>query len=154
VDASHLFAMPLAATTADPRGEVLDARDPRFLAVQERLQGYSAAARDGLAAILGALRVPAAGIVLHAEGQLVASGLMSIADGIVVTGNVIVAATARRRGYAAAMLRTGLAWAYEAGARVAALNVAADNLGAQALYRGLGYARHYDYGYRVPGRAA
>jgi ribosomal protein S18 acetylase RimI-like enzyme len=155
VDASHLFAMPLAAMAADPRGEVLDVRETRFVAVQQHLQGYSDAERDGLAAILGVLAVPAAGIVLHSEtGEVVAAGLMSVADGIVITGNVVVAATARRRGHGAAMMRTGLAWAHEAGARVAALNVAADNFGAQALYRGLGYRRQYDYGYRVPGRAA
>jgi ribosomal protein S18 acetylase RimI-like enzyme len=155
VDASHLFAMPLAPPAADPRGEALDVRDPRFLAAQTQLQGYGPAARDGLAAILNVLAVPAAGIVLHDEaGEAVAAGLMSIADGIVVTGNVIVAAAARRRGHAAAMLRTGLAWAHEQGARVAALNVAAENVGAQALYRSLGYTRQYDYGYRVPGGAA
>ena len=60
----------------------------------------------------------------------------------------------RRQGYAAGMMRTGLAWAHSAGATVAALNVAADNRAAQALYRGLGYRRQYDYEYRVPRAAA
>ena len=48
------------------------------------------------------------------------------------------------------MMRTGLAWAREAGATIAALNVAADNGAAQALYAGLGYRRMYDYAYRTP----
>jgi ribosomal protein S18 acetylase RimI-like enzyme len=48
------------------------------------------------------------------------------------------------------MMRTGLAWAKSAGANLAALNVAADNPAAQALYAGLGYARQYDYAYRTP----
>jgi GNAT superfamily N-acetyltransferase len=75
---------------------------------------------------------------------------MAVADGIVITGNVVTDKTQRRKGYAAAMMRTGLAWAHGVGARVAALNVAADNTGGQALYRSLGYAHRYDYRYRVP----
>ncbi len=154
VDASRLFAMALAATDPDPHGVALDVRDPRFLAAQQELHGYSEAQRAGLAAVLAVLEVPAAGLVLHApDGTVVASALMSIADGIVVTGNVIVAAAARRRGHGAALMRTGLAWARGQGARLAALNVAAGNRGAQALYRSLGYRHQYDYGYRVPGAA-
>ena len=71
-------------------------------------------------------------------------------DGIVITGNVITDPAQRRQGYAAAMMRTGLAWAREAGATIAALNVAADNDAAQALYSGLGYRKMYDYAYRTP----
>ena len=48
------------------------------------------------------------------------------------------------------MMLSGLAWAYVEGARVAALNVTADNPVGQELYRGLGYAHQYDYAYRIP----
>jgi len=76
-----------------------------------------------------------------------------VGNGIVITGNVITDTAQRRKGYGAAMMRTGLAWARSAGATIAALNVAADNSAGQALYRSLGYARQYDYTYRIPGLA-
>jgi GNAT superfamily N-acetyltransferase len=149
LDHSRLMAMDLGPTAPDRRGEVLAAGDPAFLEAQRRLQGYDATAAAGLAAVLGVLTVPAAGIVLHAaDGTAVAAALMSLADGIVLTGNVVTAAGERRKGHAAAMMRTGLAWAYAQGARVAALNVLADNAPAIALYERLGYAAQYDYGYR------
>ena len=151
VDASCLFAMELGSMEADPRGEVFDLDDQWLLAAQQRLQGYSDEKRAKLEALLNVLDVPAKGIVLYdVDGKAVATSLMSVADGIVITGNVVTDATERRKGYGAAMMRTGLAWARSAGAQVAALNVAADNAAAQALYRGLGYRHQYDYSYRVP----
>jgi len=152
IDASHQFAMALDPVEADPRGRIYDVRDPAFLAVQQRLSGYSDERLGKLDALLAAMTVEACGVVLQDDdGAPVATALMAIADGIVVTGNVVTDASRRRQGHAGALMRTGHAWAHAAGARIAALNVQADNAGAQALYRGLGYARQYDYHYRVPG---
>ncbi|MEO8757415.1 MAG: GNAT family N-acetyltransferase [Devosia sp.] len=150
-DASHLFAMKLGSIAADPHGEVFELLDPRFLAAQQALRGYADDKLERLKALLAVIEVPARGVVLYApDAAAVATSLMAVADGIVITGNVITDTTQRRKGYAAAMMRTGLAWAREAGATIAALNVAADNLAGQGLYRGLGYTRQYDYCYRLP----
>jgi GNAT superfamily N-acetyltransferase len=155
VDHSHLFAMELGAVEADPRGEIYELLDPAFLAVQQRLQGYTDERLEKLKALAAVIEVPSCGVVLYsAEGEPVASALMAVADGIVITGNVVTDAAQRRKGYGAAMMRTGLAWAKDAGARIAALNVAAVNAAGQALYTGLGYRRQYDYVYRVPGPPA
>jgi len=127
--------------------------DMVFIGAQRRLQGYSDATVDKLRALLRVMTVPAKGVVVFSgDGEPVASGLMAIADGIVITGNVVTLPGHRRQGYAAAMMRTGLSWAREAGATIAALNVAAENTPARALYAGLGYRRQYDYRYRVPAR--
>jgi N-acetylglutamate synthase len=150
---SRQMAMPLKPVEADPRGEVLAIDDPVFLDAQRQLKGYDEAALRKLRAILGALVVPARGIVLRVEGRPVATALMAIAEGIVVTGNVVTAASERRKGYAAAMMRSGLAWAAGAGGTVAALNVEAGNAPAVALYESLGYRAQYDYIYRVKARA-
>jgi ribosomal protein S18 acetylase RimI-like enzyme len=150
VERSHLFAMELGSVAAGA-GELHDLLDPRFLAAQQALRGYDEAQLARLKAVLGAVDGPGRGVVVYAEGRPVASGLMVIGDGVVVTGNVVTAPGERRKGHAAAMMRAGLAWARAAGARLAALNVAADNPGAQALYRGLGYSRRYDYSYRIAG---
>jgi ribosomal protein S18 acetylase RimI-like enzyme len=71
-----------------------------------------------------------------------------VADGVAVTGNVGTDAAQRGRGFATAMMRTGLAWAKAQGAATAALNVVADNVAARALYAGLGYRFVFDYVYR------
>lgn len=152
IDASHQFAMPLGPTAPDPRGRIFAVRDPVWLAIAQQLSGYDDARQARLEALLAVIQVEACGVaVFDAAGLPVASALMAIADGIVVTGNVVTAAAQRRKGYGAAMMATGHAWAHAAGATIAALNVQADNAGAQALYRGLGYTHQYDYHYRLAG---
>mgnify|MGYP001036713495 FL=1 len=151
---SKLMAMPLAAFEPDPRGEILAVDDPAFLAVQQQLRHYDDDRMARLRALLAMLQVPACGIVLRdVGGKAVCTALMAIADGIVVTGNVVTDSAERRKGYAAAMMRTGLAWAREAGASAAALNVEADNAPAVRLYQGLGYRPQYDYVYRMPAQS-
>lgn len=150
-DHSFVFAMALAGVAADPRGADYDALDPSFLAVQRQLAGYDDSRMAGLTALLGALETPARGIVLSdGAGTPVASAIMTLADGIVVAGNVVTDPSQRRKGYGAAMMRTGLAWGRAQGAHHAMLNVQADNSGAQALYAGLGYVHQYDYHYCSP----
>ena len=151
IDASHLMAMELGEHEPDGAAELLPVLDPKFLAVAQRLQAYDDTAMTGMKNLLAALEVPAVGVVLTRDGEAVASSIMAIADGVVITGNVVTDPARRRQGFAAAMMRSGLAWARREGARVAALNVQADNAAAIALYSGLGYARQYDYSYRVPG---
>lgn len=153
IDESHLFAMPIGSHEADAQTKLLQPLDPAFLEAQQQLQGYSEATTLQLSNVLAALAVPARGIVVYRDGAPVASGLMAISDGIVITGNVITDPTRRRQGLAQAMMRTGLAWASGEGATVAALNVGADNSAAQTLYAGLGFTHQYDYTYRIPGQA-
>lgn len=154
VDASHLFAMELGSTEPDPDGRLYDLLDPAFLSVQQRMRGYSNEKLAKLKALLAVVEAPGKGVVLISpDGEPVATSLMVVGDRIVITGNVITDTAQRRKGYGAAMMRTGLAWARSAGATIAALNVAADNSAGQALYRSLGYARQYDYTYRIPGSA-
>ncbi|MBD8067058.1 GNAT family N-acetyltransferase [Devosia sp. PTR5] len=151
LDPSHLFAMELGEQEADPEARVLPVLDAQFLAAAQRLQGYDATAMSGMKNLLAALKVPAAGVLLYRNGQAVASSIMAVADGIVVTGNVVTDPARRRQGLAAAMMRSGLSWARGQGARYAALNVQADNAAAKALYSALGYVHQYDYSYRIPG---
>ncbi|MCP8885387.1 GNAT family N-acetyltransferase [Devosia sp. XJ19-1] len=153
VGRSHLFAMSLEPHDPDPEGQTMPLLDPRFRAAQQALQGYEAAHLDRMQALLAVMSVPACGIVVYRDAVPAASGLMAIADGVVVAGNVITDPARRRQGLGAAMMRTGLAWARENGASTAALNVEADNFAGQALYRSLGYAHQYDYSYRIPGDA-
>jgi GNAT superfamily N-acetyltransferase len=151
IDASHQFAMELGEHEPDQQAELLPVLDPRFLAAAQRLQVYDEATMTGMKNLLAALKVPAVGVVLARDGEAVASAIMAIADGIVVTGNVVTDPARRRQGLGAALMRSGLAWARREGALFAALNVQVDNEAAISLYQGLGYAHQYDYSYRVPG---
>jgi ribosomal protein S18 acetylase RimI-like enzyme len=151
IDPSHVLAMELGDHEADKDAEFLDVLDPKFLAVSAKLGDYSEQTTAGLKNLLSALKVPATGVVLTRDGEAVASSIMAIADGIVITGNVVTDIARRRQGLGSAMMRSGLAWAKGEGATSAALNVQADNAAAIALYTALGYAHQYDYSYRVPG---
>ena len=153
IDHSHLYAMELGSHEPDPQGRTMDLLDANFLAAQQALQAYSDARLAQMRAVLAVMAVPACGIVVERDGMPVASGLMAIADGIVITGNVITDPTRRRQGLGAAMMRTGFAWARAQGATIAALNVQADNDAGKALYASLGYRHQYDYTYRVPRQA-
>lgn len=154
IDHSHLYAMPLGENEPDPDGQLFELLDPAFLAAQQALQGHGEEMMRRMRALLAIMAVPATGIVVYRDGEAVATGLMAVGEGIVVTGNVITDKTRRRQGLAAAMMRTGLAWAKQQGATVAALNVQADNVAAKALYGSLGYRHQYDYSYRIPGAAS
>jgi GNAT superfamily N-acetyltransferase len=153
IDRSHLYAMELGEHEPDAEGRTTDLLDPIFLAAQQRLQGYGGDQLARMRAVLAVMAVPAVGIVVTRDGVPVASGLMAVADGIVITGNVIADKVRRRQGLGSAMMRTGLAWARTQGATTAALNVAADNPAGQALYASLGYRHQYDYTYRIPAQA-
>lgn len=151
IDHSHLYAMELGEHAPDDQTRTMDLLDPAFLAAQQALRLYDEAQKERLKALLAVMAVPATGIVVYRENVHVATGLMAVADSIVITGNVITDPTLRRQGLAAAMMSTGLAWAKTEGATIAALNVQADNAAAKALYAGLGYTHQYDYAYRIPG---
>ena len=151
IDESHLLAMELHEHEPDAQAEFLPVLDEKFLSVAQRLQGYDDATMTGMKNLLAVFTVPAVGVVLARDGVAVASSIMAVADGIVITGNVVTDAQRRRQGLAAAMMRSGLAWAKRQGARFAALNVQADNAAAKALYQSLGYTHQYDYHYRIPG---
>jgi ribosomal protein S18 acetylase RimI-like enzyme len=150
-DHSQVLAMELPQAVPEPQVEAAEPASSAFLAAQQVLQDYDAATLSKLRALVEVFAVPAMGFVVRAgDGRPLASALMAVADGIVVTGNVVTADGERRRGHASAVLRSGFAWAASEGARIAALNVQAANAGGLALYRSLGFVHLYDYSYRRP----
>lgn len=148
---SHVYAMALGEYEADPHAAFLSLGDERFLAAQQKLQNYDTATMQGLQNLTAAIKVPATGVVLTRDGEAVAAAIMAVADGIVITGNVVTDSTRRRQGLGRAMMNSGLAWASRQGAHAAALNVEAGNTAALGLYSSLGYTQQYDYHYRIPG---
>ena len=151
IDQSHLYAMPLGEHQPHAAARLVPVLDDVFLAAQTHLQAYDPATAQQMRKLFAAIAVPSIGVVIEHDGKAVASALMAVADGIVVTGNVVTAPAQRRQGLARAVMETGLHWAAGAGATTAALNVVAENHAAKALYGALGYSHQYDYSYRIPG---
>jgi GNAT superfamily N-acetyltransferase len=79
----------------------------------------------------------------------VAFGLGVLDRGMIGVFEVLVAASHRRRGLAAAIMSALLGWARQQGATATYLQVVASNAPAIALYDRLGYREVYRYHYRV-----
>jgi ribosomal protein S18 acetylase RimI-like enzyme len=154
-DHSKVLAMDLGplSFSADESVLLTPPTSPDWLAVQQKLQGYDDATRDLLGHVVARIKVPARGLTIYAgHGVAAASAVMMVANGILYTGNVVTSPDYRRQGMAQRMLETGMGWARQSGARRAAINVAAENAHAIALYEKLGYVPHYEYHYRSPAR--
>lgn len=151
VDHSCSLGMEMPDVEADARGVIVDPFGEPYLDTQRTILGYAEERVQRLVALMRAVVVPMVGVVLYSEaGAAVATSLWAVADGVAVTGNVGTDGAQRRKGFGAAMMRTGLAWARAQGATTAALNVVADNVAARALYASLGYRWMFDYVYRYP----
>jgi len=86
-------------------------------------------------------------------GTVVACGQFAREGDLVGIYDVFTAAARRRTGLASSLCERMLSISANEGAKVAYLQVGADNLGAQRVYGRLGFAVGYSYHYRVPGRS-
>ena len=96
--------------------------------------------------------LPHAGAIIRHQGEVVACGLAKLEGTHAGLFAVNTALAHRRKGLGRAVVGALLAEASRQGARVAYLQVTADNEAALALYRPFGFALVYDYWYR--GRAS
>ena len=119
-----------------------------------------------LDAYANAADVPAAGQQLHAmllsgirtehvfgaifiDGVAVACGVAVLERELVGLFDIVTQPSARRRGYARALVESLLEWGRRAGAHHAYLQVVEGNGPGRALYAQLGFTQLYDYWYRV-----
>jgi ribosomal protein S18 acetylase RimI-like enzyme len=93
---------------------------------------------------------PSAGFATARIGGSAAAACLLVHDeDVVVVAAMRTLPPARRRGAARALLREGLRWARERGARNALLQVERDNDAALSLYASEGFATQYGYHYRA-----
>lgn len=144
---------------------------PRCPAVAEPLPAgltWQPLGADAYAGVVGALRgspqpqrlahaqrlalspVPYQGWALYADGQVLACGQSATEADLVGLYDVFTLPQARGRGLSRLLCGRLLAQAHAAGARVAYLQVDADNHAARAVYHRLGFADAYAYHYRSP----
>jgi ribosomal protein S18 acetylase RimI-like enzyme len=87
--------------------------------------------------------------VLKRDGEVLACAQMALEDEMVGLYDVYTAPTHRDQGFARALCAQLLVQARAGGARVAYLQVDADNASARSLYRRLGFDDAYSYHYRA-----
>jgi GNAT superfamily N-acetyltransferase len=123
--------------------------DPEWAQFQGAMAGNDAQTQASLDAILAKLAVPARGIVVYDDALRPAGAALAInADGVAIFLNVVVDAQMRGQGFGRAVMNAALNWTTHSGARMAAIQVLADNPTAVPLYRSLGFADQYPYHYR------
>ena len=123
---------------------------PAYAEVVGALRGSPPAQRQAHAERLALSPVPYQGWVLRRrdDGQVLACGQSAAEADLVGLYDVFTHPQARGRGLARVLCSRLLAQAHAAGARVAYLQVDADNTPARAIYQRLGFADAYAYHYR------
>jgi len=138
-----------------------DPRDPEGIAIAgapaaafadavARLQEATSAQRDAYYERMVATPQANRALIAHADGEPAGVGTVMLEDGIAGIFSMATAPAMRRRGVASALVARLLAWAWERGARVAYLQVDAQNDPALAVYRRFGFATAYTYHYCAP----
>lgn len=129
--------------------EVAEEYDPAWFDLycrSEGVEGHGAAMRS---AILQRIEPPHGFVTLSIHGVPVAIGLGVLEDEWLGIFSMATLPAYRRRGAAAAVLRTLAIWAQLYDAKHAYLQVMQDNAGAQQLYAKAGFETAYSYHYRV-----
>ena len=123
-----------------------------WLDAQTRIAGDTARVANARRAMLAGLAIPAAFGAARPGGPgapLASLAYAAVHDGLACINMVVTDPAARRCGLSRRVLLRLLAWAREAGAEAACLQVAADNAAAIPLYEGLGFRTElYRYHYR------
>lgn len=103
------------------------------------------------AQVIGRIAVPCCFAAVHVDGEAVGCGMAVSQGGCAGIFCMATRPNHRRRGVGSAVLRALLNWAAQRNDRAAYLQVMKENEAAQALYNAHGFARAYDYHYRIAG---
>lgn len=123
--------------------------DPQWSTIQGAMANNDAAEQAALTAIVERLAVSAKGIIVYDDAQRPAGAALAVnAEGVAIFLNVVVEASLRGQGFGRAVMHAALNWTTHAGARMAAIQVLANNAAAVPLYRALGFTDQYGYHYR------
>lgn len=101
--------------------------------------------------VIERIAAPSCYAAVHVDGEAIGCGMAVSQEGWTGIFCMATRPEHRRRGIGSAVLRALLKWAAERNDRGAYLQVMKENLAAQALYRAHGFARAYDYHYRIAG---
>ena len=119
-----------------------------WLAARAWMMGMPLVALGYHAAILNLILPEKALGCLFEEGQPVACGMGVLQGELLGYFSIYTRLSARRRGYAQAVMAALNQWGLEREAQFGYLQVEGDNEPAQAMYEGMGFRRLYGYKYR------
>ncbi|PSJ50791.1 GNAT family N-acetyltransferase [Kumtagia ephedrae] len=122
----------------------------RFVAAAISVRGQDASQQAGLADVIGSIEPEAGLFVLEQDGRPLATAICVHDGELAGLFEVATAAVERGRGYGRRVVLSALKWARMRGARIAWLQVEADNEPALKLYDTLGFREIYRYHYRQP----
>jgi ribosomal protein S18 acetylase RimI-like enzyme len=137
------------ATAADPAVQLLAQPSAEWFAAMALLQGYSEGQSRTYRRIVEALAVPAVFALLTGDGEPAALAYGAVSEGLLCYQSVVADRRRRRHGFARRIISSLAAWGREQGIEGVCLDVEASNLGALALYQGIGLKTElYRYHYR------
>lgn len=146
-DASIGMIAPLAPAHAlSPQVQIAPAATPGWVRGVSALQDGSKRDADAaLMAIVSRVRLPAGFATLIVDGQPLGFGMSVVERGMAEIGSIILAPEARGKGHGRRLVTSLLAWAADAGASRAYLQVEQGNAVASRLYASLGFTEAYRY---------
>ena len=122
----------------------------RFIGASLATHGLDPSLRPGLSDVIGAIEPEAGLFVLERDEEPLAT-VICVHDGdLAGLFEIATAESERGQGFGRRIILSALKWARLRGARIAWLQVEADNLGARRLYRSIGFEDLYTYHYRSP----
>ena len=137
------------AAAADPAVQLLAQPSDEWFAAMSDLQGHSDRHSRTYRRIVEALAVPAAFALLTVDGEPAALAYSALSEGLLCYESVVADRRRRRQGFARRIVKSLAAWGREQGIEGVCLEVEAANLGALALYQGIGLKTElYRYHYR------
>ncbi len=128
--------------------ELANAPGDEWLGAWAALNGASDQTKSIYKLIVETILLPVLFAGRRVDGKLVSIAYGAIHQRLLVVESVVTDPAYRHRGYAASTVASLMDWAKQKGAEAGCLQVQADNIAGQALYRSLGFKRQlYQYRY-------
>ncbi len=122
----------------------------RYVGAAIHVHGYETSMRAGLSELIGSIEAETGMFVIDVDGEA-ASSAICVHDGeLAGLFEIATHGDHRGNGYGRRITLSALKWARTRGARIAWLQVEADNEAAISLYRSMGFFEAYRYHYRRP----
>ena len=137
-----------ARSASSPAISLYEDATDEWLETWIRLSGRSQHA-EVFRSLLNAISTPSAYVVARTDGQSVGCARAVVSGSIMGLFDLLVDPEHRGQGFGRGLLEARLNWGFEQGARLAYLQVMANNEPALALQRKYGFSESYRYWYRV-----
>lgn len=148
-DQSCVMCLALDDTAVHGAMDQIPMKDmTRFISASLKTRGLGEDMREGLSEVIGSIQPEAGLFVLERDEEPIATAICVHDADIAGLFEIGTDAAERGKGFGRRVVLSALKWARLRGAKLAWLQVEADNLPARRLYQSLGFTDLYDYHYR------